>query len=237
MRAERHFGDRVQAGGNGAIRATLGGESGQAFGEVLDLSLKGAAVRIPLSQDPSFFVGEQVSFKVDSNLGSVRVLAAVHARTELDGFRRFGLAFDGSPLLGAKLSAGLLRLFDQRRALRVEPDVTVVVNLSVPRQSFRTTGRMRNVSANGIAVIIDYDSEKALSRVTEVDLEFRLPGRDRPLALQASIRNRRKDDDEAVCIGLCFEAKGSQDFDAQRQTVTDYVVARQSQLLDALMTE
>ena len=79
----------------------------------------------------------------------------------------FDLAFAISPTLGAQLSLSLLRLVNQRKGLRVEPGVTVPVKVQIPDQIFRTTGRMRDMSANGMAIVIDAALERALSRVTE----------------------------------------------------------------------
>ena len=138
MPSERRFLYRGTLGDE-AIRAEVSGESGQASGDVLeDLSLKGTAVRIALKQDPTFFIGEKVTLNLHfKQTRSIQVPATVRTRTELDEFRRFRLAFLEPSALRAKLTSGLLRLFNERDAFRVEPDVAVYVTLEIPGMGSR----------------------------------------------------------------------------------------------------
>ena len=237
--AGRRFAYGISGERDLALRGKVSGESGQAFGEVLDLSLTGCVVWFAIEQSPRFFIGEKVALSVDGDrAGAVRVLATVRARTELDGFRRFEFAFEISSALRARLSVGLLRSFNERKAVRVEPGVTVLVTLQIPSRGFQTTGRMRDVSVDGVGVVIDFESERTLSRVLQVGVEFTLPDGGRPMRLEASIRNRsRLDDGHGVYIGLCFDPQtSSADFVCQRK-LTEFVMARQRELLQVLVQD
>ena len=111
---------RVAPKGDEAIRAMVSGESGQAVGEVLDMNMEGTSVRIDLEQNPTFAVREKVTLALDSKgKRSVQIEAIVRTRNERDGFRLFGFSFSRPTALRAQLSAGLLRLFNERRSFRV----------------------------------------------------------------------------------------------------------------------
>ena len=101
-------------------------------------------------------------------------------------------------------------------------------------ETFKTTGRMRDVSSDGVGVIVDGESEKRLARVVQVSVTFLLPGQGRPLTFEAWICKRfRLDDENAVCYGLSWDPAGSSDFASQQQRVTDYVMTRQRELLQS----
>jgi c-di-GMP-binding flagellar brake protein YcgR len=224
------------------IRAEVISESGPAVGEVLDLSLQGATIRIPLDQQPNFFVGETITLRLESKrMKPVQIIATVQSRTEQDRSRRFGIAFANPAVLHAKLSTGLLRFFNERSAFRVEPSMTLPVTLEAADQmneggAFVTTGHLRDISADGIGVVIEGQAERALAHVVQTAIEFTLPGDVRPLSLRATIRHRSQlNADGAVYIGLLFDPETSPNFVSQRRHITEYVTTLQGDLLQQLV--
>ena len=217
----------MQLGQSENVRGHVTGESGQASGEVADFSLNGGAVRIPIAEDPSFFIGESVNFRIDSKMGRGSLLASVRSRTELEGSRRFGLTF-AADTLGSQFSRDLIRHFDKLRQNRVEPQKAVRVELRARGQDIRATGQMRNVSPNGMAVVMNAQDERSLARVVDVDLQFRLPGSDQRFVLRSAIRHRNEDiDGDGIRIGLSFDPR-TPAFNVQQQDIADYVVNRQT---------
>ena len=217
--------------GTDLVRATVSGESGRAVADVLELSLTGAVVQFGLTRRPTFFVGERVALDVRCEAGPVLVFATVRRRVELDECRRFDLAFGGRPKASVSPHREL-PLINRRKATHVEPGAPVQVDLQTLDQVIQTTGRMRDVSANGIAVVIDPPVEKALSGVLEADVTFTLPGQDQASRFRGWIRYRHQlNDEDGVCIGLCFDPRSSPDFVSQQRDLHDFVVARQAALL------
>ena len=217
------------------VPGSLTGESGEASGEVMDLRLSGGTVRIPIAQDPSFFIGESVGFTIDTKAGKGQARATVRSRTELDGFRRFGLSLEASTL-GLELSGVLIRHFEQLRRHRVQPQKAVRVDLKARKQDIRTTGRMRNVSTSGIAVVIDAEIERVFARIVDVDVEFRLPGNNQALVFCSAIRHRHQQEDiDGVCLGLSFDAGKSPAFAAQQRVIADYILSREADLTSPQM--
>ena len=237
MTAERRFAYRVLPEADEVIRATVSSDVCQSTGEVVDLSLKGATVRIALEEDPTFYLSEKVTLTLNSKrMQSVQFLATVQSRTEWDGFRRFGLVFPNPSILRARLGVGLLRMFNERHSFRVEPSAQERVGVKISGKGFLATGHIRDVSADGVAAVIDLEAERRLSNIVHVNVEFKLPGQDRSVTFQAAVRNRyRLACYETVCIGLRFDPEASPDFASQQRCVADYVEVRQSELRESVV--
>ena len=236
MSGERRNAYRVAVEGS-EIHAAISGENRRAAGNALDLNLHGATVQIPLDQHPDFFVSETVMVRLESKrMKPVEVVATVQVRTERDESRRFGLAFANPAILHAKLRTGLLPFFNERSAFRVEPSVALPVTVQTHDQSFVTTGRIHDICADGVGVVIDGVSEQTLSRFVEVGIEFTLPGQSRPTGLRASIRHRSSGPaDDSVYIGLLFDPETSPNFIAQQQDIDTYVASLQGEMLRQLV--
>ena len=235
MRTERRDAYRVAVSGDDAIGAEVIGKSGRAAGEVADLSLKGAAIRFPLAQDPTFGVGALVTVLLDCGQDEVvEVEATVQTRTELNDARRFGFTFADSRALRVKLNAGLLELFNQRKAFRVEPSATVPVTVRIRVDELEITGRLRDISTDGVGVLMDATAEDQLSHVLDVNLVLHLPDGGAPLRVKASIRNRtRTDKKNRICYGLRFDPASSSSPSEDHQRLVAYVMLRQRELLQA----
>jgi hypothetical protein len=235
MQAERRSVYRVPAERDDAIRAEVVGQSGRAFGDVLDLSLNGAAVRIAITENPTFSVGEPVTVHfLCTPAGQVEVQAKVQARSELDDSRRFGFAFEDPAALRKRLNGGLLRLFNQRKAFRVELGTGSQTAVRIRTDGPEALGRLLNVSADGVAVLVDPQVEAQLSDVVSVSVAFQLPGDDEALIFRAVIRNRAQmKGGDGVYYGLELDRTSSSDFIAQQRRLVDYVMQRQGESLEA----
>ena len=225
---------RDSPSGDPAIRAEVSGERGQASGHVKDLSLQGAAIQFSVEQTTPFGSSERVTlvFYLQQER-SVQVEAIVRTQTEMDGFWQFGFVFVAPSAIRAKLPAGLLRSFNERAAFRVEPSVTAPVEMQIPSLGFQASGRMRDISFDGLGVVTDGGTGNRLVPGLEVGVEFTLPGQERPLVCDALICNRRALNKGALLIGLRLEWKGSSEAASRRRNVTDYVMTRQRELLRA----
>lgn len=216
--------------GEAAVRAEVSGERGQAFGRVKDLSLTGAAVQVSVEQTTAFASGEKVTLILHfQQERPVQVQAIVRTQTDMDGFRQFGFTFLAPAAIRAKLPPGLLRFFNERAAFRVAPDGPVPVELKILMLDLHAPGRLRDISVDGLGVVVDEGAGKELAPGLEVSAEFTLPGQDRPVICEALIRNRTALKKGAVLIGLRVNQKGSLDFVSRH--VTEYVMTCQRERL------
>ena len=220
--------------GEEALQADIRGDHCRASGDVLDLGFRRVALSLSIEQDPVFAIGERITLTLKSEtMGSVSVQATIRDRTELEGFRRYGVAFPRPDELRDKLGAKFMRLFNQRRTYRVEPSKKTPVEVQLSCEAVQATGRLRDLSADGVGVMVDFAAEQSLARFFEVRVAFRLPGQERPVTFEAEIRKRLTlcDDAQAVCIGLAWNPERSPDFSRHQDRVTDYIMARQREIL------
>ena len=177
--------------GEEVLHAEVTGDHGHASGDVLDLGFRRVAVSLSTEQDPVFALGERITLTLKSEtMGSVSVQATIRDRTELEGFRRYGVAFPSPDELRGKLGAKFMRLFNQRRTYRVEPSKETPIEVHLSCEALQVTGRLRNLSADGVGVLVDFAAEQKLARFVAMRVTFRLPGQERPLTFEAEIRKR-----------------------------------------------
>jgi len=216
------------------IRADVDGARGRASGRVTDLNLTGVAVQIGVAQPPAFVHGESVTLVLHFDTArSVQIEAIVHTHTEMDGFDQFEFAFVDPSAIRATLPAGLLRWFNERATFRVELKEAVPVRLENVDLGIDVSGSVRDISADGLGILIDTDAGTCLAPGLEVSAEFTLPRQDRALICQALICNRRTLQNETSAIGACFQWQRSSASASQRRDVTNYVMARQREYLKA----
>ena len=232
MSSERRSSYRDSPSSNAAVRVEVSGERGRALGRVKDLSLTGAAVQISAEQTTAFVSGEKVTLLLHFQQGRpVHVEAIVRTQTEMEGFWQYGFAFLTPSAIRAKLPASLLRAFNERAAFRVEPDVPVAVELCMSNRGFRVPGHMRDISFDGLGVVVHDEAGAQLAPGLDVSAEFRLPGQDRFLICEALIRNRRTLKKGVVLLGLRFNRKSPSSVGSHFRDVTEYVMTRQRQWL------
>ena len=216
-----------------AIRAEVRGKSCQVSGQVTDLRVTGAAVRVDVAQDGTFAEGERVTLVLGFEDGrSVQADATVQSETEMDGYLQFGFSFVTPSAIREKLPPDLLTAFNERAAFRVAPRSPVSVLLQASEGDLSATGHLRDISVDGLGVIVDHHDER-LTPGLEVDVGFSLPGVAGTLSCAAQIRNRRALRKKTMRVGLCFDWTRSSDAAARIRQVTDFVMARQREQLQS----
>ena len=231
---------RVPLGDEYSLDVVVKTASGETFsGELLDITAEGAGTRFKREVGPTLAVGEPTTLTFTSARlrTPIKVCAKVRSRTEMGSFRsyRYGFEFEEWQELQRRLSGEIHRLFNQRSLYRVEPDPAEPVDAQIrvsPEsfpdlpQQFEASGRVKNISAVGIAVLVDHEVETKLAAIDQVITAFQLPASDRRLEVVSWIRNRQLQDDR-VCYGLEFDKDRSKDFDEQNSEIVKYVRRRQ----------
>ena len=96
------------------------------------------------------------------------------------------------------------------------------------------SGRLQDISADGVSVLMDAGVEARLASVVDVSLRLRPPPDDKTLAFRASIRNRtRVEGENSTSYGLRLDPTGTPDFPEQQQHIVSYVMMRQRDLLQS----
>jgi c-di-GMP-binding flagellar brake protein YcgR len=205
----KHY--RVRPHTTQPIRASLERESGPSIrGECVELSIGGAWVEFDRPQDSQLEQGESCSLGLhaDSHADVVKATSRVVNVLPLDDGRlRVGFQFLNRIELYAQLDEFYARCFNRRRHVRVAPgyDLRIPIELAWGEGSIAATAH--DISEGGLGLMVPLEKSKALAKVGEVDLKFRLPKERSEVVCRASIRSRTNFD-KTCLLGIEFTLGG-----------------------------
>ena len=213
-------------------------------GIVVNVSIGGACVRFrrDLGPIPNLTPGEVVSlsFSYSRSEMNIQVPAKVMARVNGQKYDDFRCVFDPGHIsfLEEQLISDMFRLFNRRNGSRhtPKPDEPVVVALRISHDTdlldmdvrlrevrdINATARLKDISANGIAIACDAELDQILSTTQYVEARFALPGLTGALYFVCKLLNRRPQG-HWFYHGLSFEAEHTVEFTAQQKRVIEYV--------------
>lgn len=204
--------------------------------EVMDMSFAGAGLKMSEPGASNLVVDTRVAleFKGPRELGQgIRVGATVkHVGALEDGEGVIvGVAFDDPKAVHRLVPAQLHHVFNRRKAFRVEPArgevIMVEVRSSSPTPEAKPgLGRMVDLSATGIGILVDEPTARHYKDVLELSLHFKLPTAPEAIALDATLRSKVPRD-RGERWGLLFESRGSRDGAAHVRTISHYLLRRQ----------
>ena len=197
--------DEFQAGD--ILHATVEGEDRRRYpGRVYELTSTGANVFFARPGVPACRVGEtlDVEFSADLLRKPMLVPSMVHLRTEVSGGRRYEFAFVDWRDFWGQVPSKLQSLLNQRGAIRMRPENPVDVQIAVDATEKGVAGRLFDISASGLALVVPQRAEEIIGEAEDLTLSFYLPSCEQRLKVGARIRHRRMDN-EGVMYGIAFE--------------------------------
>ncbi len=165
--------------------------------DALDVSIRGISFLIGKKDATLLSVGQQVLLQVrTANMDPVDVVARLVSRVEEMGSQRYGFEFDEWEQLSRQELSQFYRLFNRRRAPRINLDPRNPIGIQFETEAKSEdseigTGILLDLSTHGLAVLVNPDVEEKLSNAETVAISFTLPGINRVFRLSAQIRNRR----------------------------------------------
>ena len=193
--------------------------------QLVDLSRKGLALRIPADRAPDVAAREQLwlHFRDPGDRPIAPLRAMVRSVIGTPGFVRYGLRFDPDQDLSQVLPEDLLPRFNQRVARRIRPREEIAIELRPGDDGRAVVGRVRDLSWSGLGASIPAQAHASpLDGARDVELRFELPGIRRPLCLRGRIQRDLLIDDR-VCYGIRFDPVLSEDFVGQQNAIKRYV--------------
>jgi len=208
-----------------AVR-TAGGKSHA--GEILDGNADYVETLFAQPGAPVLVLGQPATLTfLSTHREPCEVRATTYFRNEMAGFRRYSFQFDESEALRPQL----VRMFNQRRAFRVEPDPHAPVNVTMVSPSgFQATGCLEKISSIGIGFTTSAQADTGFASIERAEVRVALPPDRKPLRLVAWIRNRHLLD-KMIQYGLEFDPHETEHFTEQEQEILIYVMLRQRDLL------
>lgn len=217
-------------------------------GRMLDVVRNGLGAVFPRKSAPNLRVGQNVNARINiaSSSGSFGVELITRNRAEESRAVRYGFQFADPGAFFGRLDKSLWHLFNQRRALRVEPDpespievglkyeigatgahadVQATVMVEVESESGSVVARMLDLSVLGIGVLVE--QQTTLPEEDKLSISPVLPEQPSPLQLEGVVRNKRPEG-ESLRYGIEFVGRESdRRFRAQQKAISSYVMRRQ----------
>ena len=199
--------------------------------ELIDLSVRGAGVRVPFAQDRNLKIGDVVELIIGSMMrGEVITGARVsnlgpHGESHV----RYGLEFLNLGNLYSQLDSFYSRHFNRRRHLRVLPSLDRKIHALLRWSGGELKVPVFDISASGLGVVLSKDSAARTAEITVFDLEFKLPGRDETLRGRATARHRSPLRNN-VLLGLDFDLSAKSSLQAQVPAIRQFVEQRTAEM-------
>lgn len=198
-------------------------------GRIISLNFFGVAIGFPRGEMPPIPLGleQTATFSSPQLRRPIDVRVRALSRVDEDDIHRYDFDYVNQNELKSLLPGALFRLFNQRKAYRVEPDEKTPISVTV--KTCRDDGvreiicQLVDISGTGVALLLDQDAEVALAATDEVALTFNLPNYPRAFRLEARIRHRRVVSNR-IRVGLEF-------VDGEQEAIVDYVMQRQREEL------
>jgi hypothetical protein len=195
--------------------------------EIVDLSRRGAGLRLPERQAPELVPGADVllTFRHGATGDPIPIGGQVRSVIATPGYVRIGVRFCSFDDLTAHLPGHLLPLFNRRVARRVRPEGPIVIELR-PRDAATVPGLLRDISWSGMSVAVDARADTlVLEREARIGLHFVLPRERAPLELIGEVQRGLLVDAE-VRYGIRFDEQATPDFKRQQLSLKRYVARR-----------
>ena len=195
--------------------------------ELIDLSVRGACIRIAFAQDRNLKVDDLVELSIGSMMRNEVQTAARVANITRDGEShiRYGLQFVNVNNLYAQLDSFYARHFNRRRNVRVVPSLDRKVQVKARWAGEEVSGHVFDISASGIGIVLTKDSSARIADVPALELTLRLPGSASDCSGRATIRHRTPLNQHTL-IGLEFELGDEAGFARHAAEIASFVEKR-----------
>lgn len=162
------------------VRATIAREGQEAVrAGLVDLSLEGAGIAVPLHLDPEFATDEVVDLELRHQTDGwvIETPARIECRRAGGGVDIvYGVHFLSPGSLYAQLENTLGRYFNRRRHHRVRPDLDADIAVRLRQGGQRPRGVAHDLSKSGMCVALDLVAATAVTVDEPLEVSFQLPG-------------------------------------------------------------
>lgn len=231
-RAEQRAQYRKRAAKSQALEAWLRAPKWDALAvELVDLSLRGAGIRVPFVHDRNLKIDDVVEIAIGSMMRTEIVTAARIANVARDGEShvRYGLEFLNVNKLYAQLDSFYARHFNRRRHVRVLPSLERKVQARVRFGGEELTGNVFDISEQGLGLALTRDNAARLADIESFELVVKLPGIPTELSGKVHVKHRTALQNQSL-IGLVFDEDAESGFVAARGELQSFVEKRAAEM-------
>jgi c-di-GMP-binding flagellar brake protein YcgR len=199
--------------------------------ELVDLTIRGAGVRVPFASDRNLKIGDVIEIAIGSMMRTEVVTPAkvVNVRPAGESHVRYGLEFVNLGNLYSQLDSFYCRHFNRRRAMRVIP----ALGRKLPATLIWHGGELRtsvyDLSERGIGLALTRDSAVRVAEFQRFEVRFKLPGTDLELHLAIHAKQRTQLNQHAL-LGAEFVFEGPRGVKAHVPALREFVERRAAEM-------
>ena len=236
MSSERRQHYRVSIATERAVHVAVRDGSGEAQRVgLIDVSAGGVAIGVSAENALTTKSGQKIFVDFHSDrLGEPLSIAGHlrHIKRSDDGQSiMYGIAFDPWSESRLDLTPKLRALFNEREAVRVEPNDEEAVDLTLVfnGHGHSVNGTLRDISVFGLGVWMSVDDAQVLRDKSKLTLDFCLPTGEKALRMEVEVRHFQAVGERSR-LGLQFCSDDAQVRRAQQKDITQYVMTRQIEI-------
>jgi hypothetical protein len=147
--------------------------------------------------------------------------------------RELLFSYDDPSAFRELLEQGAGKLFNRRRAYRITPSPQAPVQVTIQRPTGLLIVKTVNVSAQGLAILVDRKVANSFAGDTAVKLTIQLPETPTALGFVAKVQHVI-DAGKHFLVGLMFDPGQTPRFAISQDALTSYVMGRQRDGLHAI---
>jgi len=218
------------------IRATLNFDGDQATaGVVANITNRGFVIVCDGLRDAKDAPGRRVTLELSGAGLKGPQSAPGHiqgVRTEDSSHHRVVVWVDDPADMERLMESGVKATFNRRGAFRVSPsqDEPVTVRLVLADGSWSHEDHACDLSATGLALMVDDAVAERLREASDLNVTVRLPRSPRSMAFLGHVRRLIPRDDKQL-LGLDFDPDLSANYDTLAGHIISYIMRRQREIL------
>jgi c-di-GMP-binding flagellar brake protein YcgR len=195
--------------------------------ELLDLTVRGAGVRVPFANDRNLKRGDIVELSIGAMMRDEIMTPARIANTQADGNShiRYGLEFLNLGNLYSQLDAFYSRHFNRRRKPRVLPSLDRKISATLTWNGGELNVHVFDVSEAGIGLVLTKDSAARVLEIPRFNVKFKLPGTNEELKGPVTVKHRSPVQ-QHVLLGLIFDVEAADGFAKHAAALRAFVEQR-----------
>ena len=203
-------------------------EGGRCPTQVLDLSFRGACVRL-LDPAARFEVGEVLEAVIGDGQWSIRTPAMVCRETALATGVEWGLEFINSGNLFGQWDNALGNYFNRRGFPRIAMDLDQAPPAVLSSRGHKMPGAVYDLTVEGVGLLVSHVEAVPLRIDNPARITLKLPTRRRPMEGGGTLRNLRRFDNRDI-VGLQFDLSEPKGFAQYQVEIAEYCQQRELEL-------
>lgn len=195
---------------------------------LLDLTMRGAGLRVPARQAPGLQADEVLELTIESDIDGwkIRTPGVVRQiKPGQGGSIEYGIEFINVGQLYSQMDDMMARYFNRRSRVRVPVDSDRPVAASFYSTGHRLMAVVFDVTIHGVGLLVRHAEATALRVGAPANVSMKLPGSKKEIGGGTFIRQHRAIHDQDI-LGLEFDLKDLNGFVAHQDLIAAYCAKR-----------